>query len=352
MIDCLREHDREHKAEPFFAYLAFTVPQFPLQAPAEDIARYRDKYLAGWDVIRQQRYERQKKLGFFHGELSPREPGVVPYWNMKEEQLKEQISPGEVGQAVAWDSLTPEEQRFQATKMAIHAAMVDRMDREIGRVLDQLRSMGQMENTVIMFASDNGASAEFLNRGDKHDPSAEPGSGGSYLCLGPGWATAANTPLRLHKSWVHEGGISTPFIVHWPDGIAVKGEWRHTVGHVIDFVPTALELAGADATPIAPNASPLPGRSLAPAFRQDVEIAREFLFFHHEHNKALRIGDWKLVSKRPDTNLFELYNLAADRSEQHNLATAEPGRVEEMASKWKSIAGQFQAEAAEPELKK
>jgi arylsulfatase len=139
---------------------------------------------------------------------------------------------------VAWSELNAEERRFQATKMAIHAAMIDRMDREIGRVLDQLKAMGALKNTLVMFASDNGASGEFLNRGDKHDKAAEPGSAGSYLCLGPGWSTAGNMPFRLHKSWVHEGGSATPLIVHWPAGIKARGEMRLTPVHVIDFVHT------------------------------------------------------------------------------------------------------------------
>ena len=129
--------------------------------------------------------------------------------------------------------------------MAIHAAMVDRMDREIGRVLDQLRAMGALDNTLILFLSDNGASAEIMVRDDGHDPSAPPGSAASHLCLGPGWSTVANTPFRRHKTWVHEGGISTPLIVHWPQGIAARGELRHDPGHVIDLVPTILEAAGA-----------------------------------------------------------------------------------------------------------
>jgi arylsulfatase len=217
--------------------------------------------------------------------------------------------------------------------------MIDCMDREIGRVLDQLKAMGVLENTVIMFASDNGASAEFLNRGDKHDKSVELGSGGSFLCLGPGWSTAGNTPFRLHKSWVHEGGISTPLIVHWPKGITAKGELRHTPGHVIDIVPTVLELASAEPEKKwrGLETPPLPGRSLLPAFAKDAPVPRDFLYFHHENNRALRIGDWKLVSKRPNTNDYALYDLSHDRSERVNLAEKEPERVATMARRWQEI---------------
>ena len=343
LIGCLKEHAEKFSGQPFFGYLAFTVPHFPLQAPPEDIARYRDKYLAGWDVIRRQRHERQLKSGLVNGPLSAREPETVPHWNLTGEKLREQISSNEVARAVAWNELSDEQQKFQAAKMAIHAAMIDRMDREIGRVLDQLKAMGALENTIVMFASDNGASAEVLNRGDKHDSSAPLGSGGTFLCLGPGWSTVGNTPFRLHKSWVHEGGIATPLIVQWPKGIAAKGELRHTPGHVIDFVPTVLELVGAspDKKWNGVDAPPLPGRSLVPAFAKDVPVPRDFLYFHHENNRALRIGDWKLVSKRPNTNDYALYNLARDRSEQVNLADREPERVTSMAQRWQEIENDF-----------
>lgn len=343
MIRCLREHATNHSGQPFFGYLAFTVPHFPLQAPPPDIARYRDRYLAGWDVLRQQRYERQRKMGLVHCALSPREPDEVPHWNLTDAQLREQIGPGEAGHAVAWNDLTPEQRRFQAVKMAIHAAMIERMDHEIGGVLQQLQAMNALDNTVVFFLSDNGASAEFVNRGDRHDPSADPGSARSFLCLGPGWATMANTPFRLHKSWVHEGGISTPLIVHWPDGISAQGAWRHDVGHVIDFVPTVLALAGARPGPSwnGLQAPPLPGRNLVPAFAQDGTIQREFLYFHHDDNRALRADHWKLVSKRPDTNDYALYDLDRDRCEQVNLAEKYPARVASMARRWQELESGF-----------
>lgn len=343
MITCLREHAEKYADRPFFAYLAFTVPHFPLQAPAPDIARYRGVYNVGWDVIRQQRFDRQLRMGLVNCALSEREPDEVPYWNLTERELREQIGVGEVARAIPWGDLTEEQRQFQAAKMAIHAAMIDRMDHEIGRVLDQVRAMGASENTLVLFASDNGASAEFLNRGDKHDPSAPLGSGASYLCLGPGWSTAANTPFRLHKSWVHEGGIATPLIVHWPAGIAEKGGLRHAVGHVIDIVPTLLEVAGAQPEPTWKGLEPppFPGRSLVPTFAKDTALPREFLYFNHEHNHALRIGDWKLVSKRPNTNDYALYDLSRDRAESTNLAAAAPARVRAMARRWEEIDAEF-----------
>ena len=351
LVEFLRDHARDHAGRPFFAYLAFTVPHFPLHAPPEDIARYRDRYLAGWDAVREERARRVRELGIATSPAAPPEPGVVPHWNLGAERLRAEISPDEVDRAVPWSELTDAQRRFQATKMAIHAAMVDRMDREIGRVLEQVRAMGAWENTVIVFASDNGASAEFLNRGDRHDPAAAAGSAGSYLCLGPGWSTAANTPFRLHKSWVHEGGIATPLIVHWPDGIRDRGALRHDVGHVIDILPTFLDLAGIapDRSGPAADAPPLPGRSLVASFRSDRGSRDGPLYFHHERNRGLRLGDWKAVTRRPDTNTWALYNLRTDRAEQRDLALEEPERLRGMAEQWETLTRTFARQAGLPD---
>ena len=171
------------------------------------------------------------------------------------------LGAGEIDRPLPWVSLTEKQRAFQAIKMSIHAAMIDRMDREIGRVLDQLRAMGVLDDTLILFLSDNGASAEIMVRDDGHDPTAPAGSWATHLCLGPGWSTVANTPFRRHKTWVHEGGIATPFIVHWPRGIRARGELRRDPGHVIDVVPTTLELAGTSplASAQAPEAPARPG---------------------------------------------------------------------------------------------
>jgi len=330
MIGCLKDHVAHHAAQPFFAYLAFTAPHFPLHALPEDIARYRDRYKKGWDVLRVERFERMKKMGIVSGELPPLETGVTaPSGKESDAAL---IGAGEMRQARAWESLTDEQRELQATKMAIHAAMVDRMDRETGRVLDQLQAMGALENTLIFFFSDNGASAELMVRGDGHDRSAAPGSAGSFLCLGPGGSSLCNTPFRRHKIWVHEGGISTPLIVHWPRGIADRGALRHDMGHVIDVMPTILEVAGASPSEGSP---PLPGRSLVPAFAKDGSVTRDFLFFHHEVNRALRTGDWKIVSAGEGD--WELYDLKADRGESHNLSAAQPDRVRSMAARWQEL---------------
>ncbi|NLH16661.1 MAG: sulfatase-like hydrolase/transferase, partial [Phycisphaerae bacterium] len=346
-IDFLKEHATKCPDAPFYCYLAFLAPHFPLQALPEDIARYRDRYLEGWDVVRKRRWERMRKMGLVNCELSPLEPDELPSWNLSAEQLRKQIGPGEADRAVPWETLTEEQKRFQATKMAIHAAMIDRMDREIGRVLEQIAEMGAMDNTVIVFVSDNGASAEQIIRGDKHDPVAEPGSAASYLCLGPGWSSAANAPFRLHKHWNHEGGISSPLIVRWPKGISGKDELRHNPCHFIDILPTVLDLAGVPSKefqPTDPNAPPLPGKSLAPAFTKDGSVNHEFLFFHHTTNRAIRVGDWKLVAKGED-GPWELYDMKTDRCEMKDLAAANPDRVREMAALWQKTEDQFRKQA-------
>jgi arylsulfatase A-like enzyme len=332
-VKWLKGHAAEHASDPFFFYLAFTAPHFPLHALREDIEHYRGRFTEGWDVARQRRHERIRKMGLVNCPLPPLEPETYPPWNTPASELTEKIGPGEVTRAVPWASLTAEQKEFQRTKMAIHAAMITRMDREIGRVLDQLRAMNALDNTVIVFVSDNGASAEQLIRADGHDPKAEPGSGPSHLCLGPGWSSAANTPFRLHKSWVHEGGISSPCIVHWPAGIRDKGKLRHDPCHFVDLVPTMIDLAGGKSSDLIPaQAPPLPGVSLAPAFQKNGSLRRESMYFHHLKNKAIRVGDWKLVSAAEGP--WELYDMSKDRSELRNLAAAQPAKVEELANLW------------------
>jgi arylsulfatase A-like enzyme len=190
--------------------------------------------------------------------------------------------------------------------------------------LAQLKAMKAYDNTLIFFASDNGASAEIMVRNGGHNPQAEPGSAETYLCLGPGFSSAANTPHRRHKTWVHEGGISTPLIAHWPKGITAKNELRTTPAHMIDIVPTILEIAGIE-KPKEWKGEPIPeapGRSLAPAFAKDETISRDSLWWLHEGNRAVRVGDWKLVAAEGDP--WELYDLKTDRAEQHNLAARCP----------------------------
>lgn len=218
--------------------------------------------------------------------------------------------------------------------------MVDRIDQEIGRVLKQLQAMGAYENTLILFASDNGASAEIMVRGDGHDPAAPPGSAQSFLCLGPGWSSACNTPFRLHKTWVHEGGIATPLIAHWPAGINARGELRTTPAHFIDVVPTLLEVAQTEKPRMIQNlpVPPAPGKSLVSVFAKDGSVTHDSLWWLHEDNRAIRVGDWKLVSTKGP---WELYDLANDRGEAHNLAGQHPEKVKELAALWQAQTAQI-----------
>ncbi len=331
-IKCLKEHAAQHADKPFFHYLCFTAPHFPLHALPEDIARYKERYRQGWEAVRQQRWERQQSLGLVKGKLSPPERELGPPYHFPDD-LKA-LGPNEVNRPLAWSALTSEQQSFQADKMSVHAAMIDRMDREIGRVLDQLRAMNAYDNTLIFFLSDNGASAEIMVRDDGHDPAAPPGSAASHLCLGPGWSTVANTPHRRHKTWVHEGGISTPLIAHWPQGIKAQGELRHTPGHVIDLAPTIVAVAGGkpfemwDGKPVPKS----PGQNLTPIFARDSDLDRDCLWWLHEGNRAVRVGNWKLVAARDEP--WELYDLSSDRSETNNVAAANPDKVKELSAVW------------------
>src|SRR5436190_2813253 len=354
-IKYLKEHGEKHADKPFCAYVAFLSPHFPLQAPQEDIARYRGKYDRGWELMRGERWQRQQSMGIASGKLSPFEREVGPPYFFAD--AYKALGPGEVSKPLPWNELTKEQQAFQATKMSIHAAMVDRMDREIGRVVDQVRAMKALDNTLIMFLSDNGASAEIMVRDDGHDPALPPGSAGTHYCLGPGWSTVANTPFRMHKTWVHEGGIATPLVVHWPSGISARGELRKNPGHVIDLVPTILEVAGGKrlGSVDGKTVPPSPGRSIAPAFAKDNSAPHDYLWWSHEGSRAIRVGDYKLVAASPSLRgrgaardedeqkpgPWELFNLADDRAESNNLAGKMPDKVRELSALWSQREAEF-----------
>jgi arylsulfatase A-like enzyme/pimeloyl-ACP methyl ester carboxylesterase len=337
-IEVLTEHADEHADAPFFHYLAFAAPHFPLHALPEDIAIYKDTYTEGWDAIRLKRWRRMQKMGLLKAagvnELSRVERDLGPPYHFPE--AFKVLGNGEVNRPLPWNSLTDEQKNFQTMKMSIHAAMIHRMDIEIGRVFDQIRKMGQWENTLVVFLSDNGASAEIMVRDDGHDPELPPGAAGTYLCLGPGWSTTCNTPFRRHKTWTHEGGTSTPFLMSWPKGIEARGEFRRNVGHVIDVVPTVLELAGANTLQEAP---PAPGKSLVSTFTKDESVKHESLWWFHDGHKAIRIGDWKAVA--PIGEPWELYNLANDRDESTDLALPEGARLYEMIAEWNRQLAEF-----------
>lgn len=333
-IACLSEHKQQHSDQPFFSYVAFIAPHFPLHAPQQDIDKYAQKYLDGWETMRSRRLEKQLELGLHKTTLSPLETEVGPPYHFPD--ALEKLGPGEVNRPLPWKDLNDEQKKFQAIKMQIHAAMIDRMDIEIGRLVDHLKKMGELENTVIFFGSDNGASAEIMVRNGGHDPEAPPGSAASYLCLGPGFSSACNTPFRRHKTWVHEGGISSPLIVHWPAGIKAKGELRHTPSHMIDLLPTVFELSGIE-KPKVWEGEPIPaapGRSLVPAFESDVTIKRDCLWWLHENNRAVRIGDYKLVASKGEP--WELYNMSSDRAESNNLIKKLPEKAQQLEAVWDS----------------
>ena len=338
-IDCLKEHSEKFSDQPFFHYVAFIAPHFPLHALPEDIAKYDGKYDAGWTAMREQRFARQLKIGLHQTTLSKLEPDVGPPYDFPDAMKK--LGPGEVNRPLAWAELTVEQQKFQSTKMAIHAAMIDRMDQEIGRLIEQLKEMGEFENTLIFYGSDNGASAEIMVRNGGHDPKAPPGSAASYLCLGPGFSSACNTPFRRHKTWVHEGGIATPLIVHWPAGIKSKGQLRHTPSHMIDIVPTILEVTGIE-KPTKWKEEPIPaapGKSLLAAFESDVTVERDSIWWLHEGNRAVRVGDYKLVASDKDS--WELYDMRLDRAESTNLISSQPEKAEQLKKIWNRQLNQF-----------
>jgi arylsulfatase len=235
--------------------------------------------------------------------------------------------------------------------MAVHAAMIDSMDTQIGRIFDFIKQdPAQWKNTLVMFLSDNGASAEIMVRGDGHNPQSAPGARDSYLCLGPGWSSVSNTPFRRHKTWVHEGGIATPMIVHWPARIDAALEPIASPGHVVDIAPTLLEIAATKnpATKALWSGPSHPGQSLAPQWTQPSKTGEaseaRILWWQHEANRALRQGDWKIVASGKEAP-WELYNLANDRAETINLALDRPEVLERLVGIWDQWTERFRVQA-------
>ncbi len=346
-VRCLTDHAANHAEAPFFHYIAFTAPHFPLHAPQEVIDRYREVYREGWEKARQDRFSWLAAHGFVKSPLSPVERELGPPYAF--DDVLPTIGPREVNRPVPWESLTTEQQSFQAIKMAIHAAMVDVMDQQIGQVLEQLREMNALDNTLVIFASDNGASAEMMIRGEGHDPAAAPGSRKTFLCLGPGWSTTANTPFRRHKTWTHEGGIATPLIVHWPAGIKAQGDLRHAMVHLADVTPTVLEVTGVEqpAEHGGVRLPPMQGRSLVASLADETAAIHEELWWCHDDHRAVRVGDHKLVASKGEP--WELYDLAADRCETTNLAATMPQRVAELEAVWLRIADECRTLATDPD---
>lgn len=300
--------------KPFYLHLCHNAPHFPLQAPAEDIAKFRGKYKQGWDQMRIARHKKQVDLGI-----------IDPKWS---------VTP-RIDKISAWDKLSPQEQDRFDHVMAVYAAAVHHMDKSIGDLVAGLKNRGIYENTVILFMSDNGGNAESGPEGrDEGDPSQV---SSTWYC-GESWAFLENTPFRKYKHFTHEGGISTPLIAHWPAGISAKGELRSQVGHVIDIMPTCVELSGAKYPTLFNNNKivPMEGKSLVPAFKNK-PVTREALYWEHEKNAAVRVGDMKLV-RSGLTEPWELYDLAKDRTEQNNLAGQLPDEAKKLAIMWETWA--------------
>jgi len=331
-IACQQLHHEQHGDQPFFQYIAYYAPHFPLHAMAEDIEEVGDRYKGGWDTIRSQRWKKLKDLGLVKNiPLSEVEYEQGPPYAFPD--AIKQLGPGELNRPKLWEELDDTQKDFQQKKMAIHAAMIERVDKEVGRIVKQLKANQVYEDTAIFILSDNGASAEIMVRGDGHDPKAAAGSAKSYLCLGPGWSTVSNTPFRKHKTWTHEGGVSTPMITHYPRGIAKdqQGQIREGTGHVIDIAPTIMELAGLSRED--PKV-PWPGQSVVPTFNES-KVDSRVLWWAHGNHHAIRDGDWKLVTLRDGQP--ELYDLSVDRAETNNLAAAKPEKVLAMQQNWNAM---------------
>lgn len=349
------EHGERHAGQPFFMYVALTAPHWPMHAKPADIAKYRGKYDAGYDAIRAARLARQKELGL-----------IDPRW---------EPAPQDGGR---WQDVSDRE--FETRCMEVYAAMIDCLDQGIGRMIAELKRTNQYDNTLIMFLQDNGGCAEGMGRREDHDvprlransptlpPLAAdflqtrmiptqtrdgfpmrqgygvlPGAADTYHGYGRAWANVSNTPFREYKHWVHEGGISSPLIAHWPVGIpgARENVLESQPAHLIDLMATCVDVAGADyPSEYAGNAIlPLEGVSLVPAFAGDALARSEPIFWEHEGNRAVRSGKWKLVAKGPKGS-WELYDMEADRTETHNLANEQPQRLAELVRQWESWADQ------------
>jgi len=342
------DHCRQQPGKPFFLYVAYTAAHWPMHAPESEVAKYKGKYDAGYDAIRNARFERLKSMGL-----------IQPAWD---------LSP----QFGHWDNV--ENKPWEARCMEVYAAMVDRMDQGVGRIIAALQKNEQLDNTLVLYLQDNGGCAEGVGReknAAKRQPKEPakadeillavrpthcrdgrpvrtgygvmPGPDDTFVAYGEAWANVSNTPFRYYKHFVHEGGISTPLIAHWPAGIKRRGALEHQPGHLIDIMATCVDLAGAKypAEFGGNTIQPMEGRSLVPAF-DGKPIEREALFWEHEGKRALRAGTFKLVAKGPQ-GPWELYDMEKDRTEMHDLAAQQPERVKEMTALWEKWAQRTKA---------
>jgi len=305
-IDRLDEYKNEDK--PILLYLPFTAPHYPLHAWPDDIAKYRGKYMIGWDKIRERRYKRQIQIGMMDSRF-----GI----SQRDERVRK------------WDLLSESEQDAEDLKMAVYAAMIERMDYGIGRVFAKLKEIGRWQNTLVLFLSDNGGCAETPDT----TPNIPPGPVEGYRALGPAWANASNTPYRKYKSTDYEGGNCTPFIAHWP-GVIKPGLITDQVGHIIDILSTFMEITGAsypDEIDGRKLKRPV-GKSLLPIFKGKRRKGHDVLYWQFGRGKAIRIGDWKLV--KYGNSDWELYDMANDRTELKDLAGRYPDRAKKMSEMW------------------
>lgn len=361
--------DMRKSGSPWLLYVAYQAAHFPVQSKREDMTGYAEIYARGWDSIRQQRLERQKKIGLLPESTSLPPRSLIP--NLAASKRLGSITPD--GNNPAWDTLPADRRADLAQRMAIYAGMVTGMDRNIGRLIDDLRAADQLENTLIFFLSDNGACAEWepfgfemvapsnpqpgygINQGTqalpgklyKGDELARMGGPGSFFSYGSGWANACNTPWRLYKHYDHEGGIATPFILHWPafTKSAEGGDGGRLVdrpSHLIDIMASCLDVSGASYPEALDGRgiTPAEGVSLLPLIEGKTipaERAARLLFWEHEGNAAVRSGDWKLVRLGFD-GPWELYDMASDRTELIDLAATHPEKVRDLAAKWEAWA--------------
>ena len=318
---------RETPDQPWFLYLAYNAPHFPLHAPKDEIVKYAERYRTGWDQLRGQRLARMKEIGIVTADtqLTPRST-----WRNYGE-TKTGVNP-------AWESLPADRRLDLARRMAIYAAMIDRLDQQFGRVVNDLRSAEELSNTLIVFTSDNGACFEWdpfgfdikssnqniLHIGEQID---QMGSPATFHSVGSGWANASNTPWRMYKHFNHEGGIASPGIVHWPAGLkAAAGSIDHQPAHIIDLMPTAIAVSKARYR----EKLPLPGVNLIDQINHGGQPRQ--LFFEHQGNRAVRAGRWKLVAF--DDQPWELYDFSVDRTELNDLAKTRPQKVNELSAAW------------------
>ena len=354
-VQFIGDHARDHADKPFFLYVAFTAAHWPMHALPEDIAKYQGKYDAGYEPIRRARLAKAARLGLIDGQQ-----GLTPT-------------------AESWDAV--QDKKWEARCMEVYAAMIDRMDAGVGKIVAELNRTGRLDNTLILYLQDNGGCAEPMGRtGNPQHPNIArpdkptlpplaseefiaggsvpaqtrdgfpvrmgnkvmPGPGDTYVAYGRGWANVSNTPFREYKHWVHEGGISTPLIAHWPARIKDGGKLRSQPGHLVDIMATCLDVAGAKypAEYSGEKITPAAGTSLLPAL-DGKPLDREAIYWEHEGNRAIRIGQWKLVAKGPAAK-WELYDISADRTERNDLAANEPQRAAELSAKWEAWAKRSQ----------